>query len=315
MKRRNFLKTSAAGFAAASLFSSRGFSTVATAPVNPLRKRVFRIAHLTDIHVEPTSVAQNGMAKALHAVQNMKDKPDVIFNGGDSIMDALKADKERVKTQWKVWNNILHQDNSLEIVHCIGNHDVWGWSKSSGKKRDELYGKRWAMDEFNLVSRYYSFDRAGWHFIVLDSTHHRAGGYTARLDEEQFEWLQDDLQKTQATIPVCILSHIPIISFCPFFDGNNEKKGNWQVPGAWMHIDARRIKDVFYKHKNVKIALSGHIHLQDSVEYLGVKYFCNGAVSGAWWSGNNQEFPPAYAIIDLFDDGSSENEFFPYEWK
>ena len=71
-------------------------------------------------------------------------------------------------------------------------------------------------------------------------------------------------------------------------------------------------KNLFYQYKNVKLCLSGHIHLQDEVEYLGVKYLCNGAVSGNWWEGNYQEFPPAYAVVDLYEDGSVQSEYKPY---
>ena len=277
-------------------------------------RRVLRIAHLTDIHVQPELNAPQGMARALQHAQNLSDKPDLIFNGGDAIMDALGADQARTQTQWQVWQSVLKNECSLPVVHCIGNHDVWGWEAKENLSQEKLYGKKWALDEFGLASRYYSFDKAGWHFIVLDSTHPAPNGYTAKLDEEQFEWLQDDLQRTPATVPVCVLSHIPIICFCAFFDGDNEtdKGGNWQVPGAWMHLDARRIKNLFYQHQNIKLCLSGHIHLQDKVEYLGIKYLCNGAVSGNWWEGNYQEFPPAYVVVDLYDDGSSESEYLPY---
>jgi hypothetical protein len=64
----------------------------------------------------------------------------------------------------------------------------------------------------------------------------------------------------------------------------------------------------------VKAALSGHIHLIDEVDYLGVKYYCNGAVCGAWWEGNNQEFPPAFAVMNFYDDGSTEREIVYYDW-
>jgi 3',5'-cyclic AMP phosphodiesterase CpdA len=278
------------------------------------RKKVLRIAHLTDVHVQPEQGAPHGMARALQHAQNLADKPDVIFNGGDSIMDALGADKARTKTQWQVWQSVLRNECSLPIEHCIGNHDVWGWELKNKIAPDKLYGKQWALEEFALASRYRSFELAGWHFIVLDSTHPAPQGYIGKLDEPQFEWLEEDLQKTPHTTPVCVLSHIPIICFCCFFDGENEteKSGDWKVPGAWMHIDARRIKNLFHRHANVKLCLSGHIHLQDRVDYLGVKYLCNGAVSGNWWDGSYQEFPPAYVIVDLFDDGTSENEFVPY---
>lgn len=311
INRREFLtNTATAAFGTTALVS---LATVSCAPAAPQRRRVLRLAHLTDIHVQPELNAAAGMARALQHAQNLQDKPEIIFNGGDAIMDALGADKARTQTQWQLWQSVLQNECSLPIVHCIGNHDVWGWkAKNPAISSEQLYGKQWAMQEFGLSSRYYGFDRAGWHFIVLDSTHFLPGGYIAKLDDEQFEWLQDDLNRTPGTTPICVLSHIPIMCFCAFFDGENEASGDWKIPGAWMHIDARRIKDVFKQHSNIKLCLSGHIHLQDEVEYLGVKYLCNGAVSGNWWEGAYQEFPPAYVVVDLFDDGSSASEYIPY---
>lgn len=286
------------------------------------RKRVLRIAHLTDIHVQPEGVAPEGMARALRSAQGLADKPDIIFTGGDSIMDALGADKARTKAQWEVFQAVLKNECSLPVVHCIGNHDVWGWGlDDESVKSDRLYGKQWAVEEFGLERRYYSFEKAGWRFIVLDSTHRvdrtdpEEHCYTAKLDEEQFDWLKQELEETPKGTPICVLSHIPIICFCAFFDGENEKSGDWQVPGAWMHIDARRIKDIFSEHKNVRLCLSGHMHMQDKVEFLGVKYLCNGAVSGGWWKGSHYEFPPAYVVVDLYNDGSSKSEYIPYKWK
>jgi hypothetical protein len=48
------------------------------------------------------------------------------------------------------------------------------------------------------------------------------------------------------------------------------------------------------------------------MKYLGVKYLCNGAVSGSWWDGVYQEFPPAYVIVDLFDEGTSASQDIAY---
>lgn len=311
INRKSFLGT-AGVVAAGSLLPAQAHANI----IAPNRKRVLRIAHLTDVHVQPEGPAAKGMAAALHAVQNLQDKPDIIFNTGDCIMDSLGNPKEKVRDQWKVWNDVLKNENSLEVMHCIGNHDVWGWSMPHATiKADDHYGKKWAQESLNLKQRYYSFNKAGWHFIVLDSTHPIKGfGYTAKLDEEQFEWLKQDLASTPKETNTCILSHIPILGVSVFFDGENMKHGKWKIPGAWMHSDAKQLKDLFYQHKNVKLCLSGHIHLVDKAEYLGVKYLCNGAVSGAWWGGNNQEFPPAFGIIDLYDDGTSENEMVYYKY-
>lgn len=112
-----------------------------------------------------------------------------------------------------------------------------------------------------------------------------------------------------------VVSHIPILSASAYFDGDNEKDGDWKVPGAWMHIDARRIKDLFARHANVHLCLSGHIHLVDRVDDLGVTYLCNGAVSGAWWKGPNRECDAGYCVVDLYDDGSFEHAYVTYGWQ
>ena len=256
------------------------------------------------------------MQACLDHVEALKDKPNLILTGGDQIMDAFGANADRTKTQWDIHRKVLRDNTGIPMRHAVGNHDVWGWAKKEGDPAESegKRGKAWACEMLELPKPYYSFDQAGWHFVVLDSTFPNGNGYTAKLDDEQFEWLGDDLTASKDK-PTLILSHIPIIAFCPFFDGDNEKSGNWQVPGAWMHIDARKIKDLFKQHPQVKVAISGHIHLVDRVDYCGVTYFCNGAVSGGWWGGNYQECNPGYALVDLYDDGTFENQYVEFGWK
>ena len=91
-----------------------------------------------------------------------------------------------------------------------------------------------------------------------------------------------------------------------------EKENKWEMPGGWMHTDAKQISEVFNQHKNVKLAVSGHIHLTDRVDYNGVSYCCNGAVSGRWWFGKYQHTEAGYAIIDLYDNGSFTNTYVSY---
>lgn len=318
VNRREFMKITSA--AAAGLVIGGGgnlFASEENISQNQ-RKRTLRIAHMTDVHVQPEKNAESWMVKCLHHIQNLEDKPDIIFNGGDSIMDSLAQEEDRVRKLWDIWKRVLKNECSLPIVHCIGNHDVWGWVKDKSKTNgtEPLYGKKWVLEIFGMKECYQSFDKAGWHFIVLDSTHdYEDAAYTAKLDEKQFQWLKDELEKTDSKTPVCVLSHIPILCACAFFDGDNEKTGNWVVPHQWMHFDARRIKDLFYEHKNVKLCLSGHIHLLDRVDYNGITYLCNGAVSGNWWKGSYQETPPGYAVINLYDDGSFDHEYMTYGWK
>ena len=283
-------------------------------------KRALRIVHITDVHIQPELKAAQGLVNCLDQIYSLKDKPDLILNGGDMVMETLGVDKSRAKEQWDLWKSVIKDYRDIPIVHCIGNHDVWGWDKKNSKctGREIHYGKKWVMKACELTKRYWSFDKAGWHFIVLDSTHTRISGrhaYTAKLDEEQFDWLADDLKSTSSKKPILILSHIPILSGCAFLDGENEKSGDWRVPGAWVHIDARRIKNLFLKHPNIKLCISGHLHLFERLDYNNVTYICNGSVCGNWWKGDYQETQPGYGLIDLYKNGTFEYQYIPTGWK
>lgn len=311
MNRRLFLQQG--GVAALGLATGL---TAAAAP-NPQRQRKLRVAHLTDVHVSPDLGAPAGMAAALRHAQAQADRPDLILFGGDCIGDALGTPKPRVLEQWDVWDRVLAAELKTPARMCLGNHDILGWNRRDdvALRADPHYGKVLALERLKMPARYYSFDQAGWHFAVLDSMefwHGNNQGYLARLDDEQFAWLAADLAATPAATPVLVLSHIPILSVAAFLDGDLAGTGTWVVPGAWMHIDARRIKDLFARHANVKVCLSGHLHMVDDVNYVGVRYLCNGAVCGGWWKGRWQEFGPAYALLDLYDDGSVERTIVPY---
>lgn len=267
----------------------------------------------------PEHNAPGGLAKCLQHLSSHKRKPDIILNGGDSVMDAFGTPAARTRAQWKLFHQVVRDNTDIKMHSAIGNHDIWGWNNyTSGSTGNEpQFGKHWAMDELNLASPYYSFDKNGWHFIVLDSIQRGQGpsSYVARLDDKQFRWLAADLAKTPSTSPVLVLSHVPILSVSAFFRMHSEDGGTWRVPGDFMHIDARRIKDLFHKHGNVKVCLSGHEHLHGQVKYLGTNYLCNGAVCGAWWNGPLQETSPGYGLIDLFADGSFKNTYVPWGWK
>lgn len=312
LNRRQFIQ--GAGVVSAGAIVA-GVSPEVLAQPSSERAPDLRIAHLTDMHVMPDGAlgvnAETGFSKALEAAQSLARKPDLILQGGDAIMDALRTSKGDVAMQWAAFKRTLEKLRT-PIYHAIGNHDCW---TGPGSGSDPLKGKTWALQQLGLSKPYSSFDQGAWHFVVLDSTNLEtkdSHGYTARLDEAQFKWLEADLKAVPKSKPVLVLSHIPILAACAYFDGDNEKSGDWLVPGAWMHSDARRIKDLFLKHPNVKLCLSGHIHLRDSLEYNGVTYACNGAVCGNWWRGNYQETKPGYAIVDLWNDGTHKIEYVTY---
>jgi Icc protein len=274
-----------------------------------------RFAVLTDIHVKQGIGAEAGMARALHHAQSLKPKVDFIINGGDSIMDSLETDKQTTKMQWDLFQSLLKQENSLPVYHCIGNHDVWGWFvKNDSLGADKLYGKQWAVEVQQLPDRYYSFTKGKWHFMVLDSTQlNPEGGYIAYIDPQQLDWVKQELEKNKDKF-ICMVSHIPLLSICAgLFFNKTETNGDLKILRNLMHTDFIELKKLFLQYPNIKACLSGHIHLQDEVNYLGIKYYCNGAVSGNWWKGAFHDFAPAYAVFELYDDGTSLRKMVEYD--
>lgn len=276
------------------------------------KKSKFSVAFISDIHIKPSAEAEAGMKKALRNINQLKKQPDFIINGGDCVMDALAADREKTKTQWDLFNSIMKAENKLPVKYALGNHDIWAWQLKDAVKTDPLYGKGWWLQQTGYAKTYYSYTHNDWHFIVLDSVQENNGGYIALLDDPQFVWLENELNNHKEKF-ICIVSHIPIMSFCSaMFFKDMLPNGDWKLSRALLHTDARKIKDLFKKHPNIKTCLSGHIHLQDELTYLGIKYYCNGAVSGNWWGGAFQDFAPAYALFDFHSDGTVERKIVEY---
>jgi 3',5'-cyclic-AMP phosphodiesterase len=327
ISRRQLLRNFGAGALAlgagviAPTIKDREGNTLSTASAETLghskkRNRSIRIAHLTDMHVEPELHAGEGFAKALRHCQSHKDKPELILFGGDHVMDSYEADDARTALQWKLFHSVCDSECSIPHESCIGNHDIWGWIKDKAKTtgNEPNFGKQRAIDELKLSGRYRSFDKGGWHFVILDSVSPDGSGYHGVLDEEQFAWLEQDL-KAHTDSPIFVMSHIPLFSVTAFID-NQVSKGVYTIYDGSVHKDSNRFRMLVKAHPNVKVAVSGHTHLIDRVDYNGVSYFCNGAVSGSWWRGPNGDgdCPEGYAIMDLYDDGSFEHEYVAYGW-
>lgn len=300
MNRRSWVKqTSLAAGAAAMIPGLQAFG-----PENKTRsKLVLKIAHITDVHIRPEENVPDRFSICLNEIK--KHDVDFFLNGGDSIHDASYDDvkRERVAEQWDAWDECINQIGSCEMYSCLGNHDIW-WAAPS--REDEMYGKEYAVKRLSIPGRYYSFSKNGWHFIILDSNNQ--DNYS--LDQEQFNWLEKELEGLPADTPSLLMSHCPMLGVTGHF-----------YPGD-QHADFKRLKDLFYRHKDkVRVCLSGHMHLLDHAVYNGVQYFCNGAMSGYWWGkgdgqsampGYYHETPPGYAILELYANGTVENNYHPH---
>ena len=310
-----------------------GLAGVIAAPLVPAgespagRRGGFRIAHLTDIHVQPERESAKGLAQCLAHVQSLPDRGggppvDMIVTGGDTIMDCMEAGRDRAQVQWDLWRKVKTDHCSLEVKSVVGNHDVWGWTKAkSGVTGAEpLYGKQWACEQFGRQLPYDSFDRGGWHIVLLDSVFPHEQSYVGKLDDAQWDWLERDLAAVPTATPVLVVSHIPILSVHPLAaaaaNGGAGSDGTpaFSLSGGLVHVDHDRFQRLFARHRNVKACLSGHLHIIEQIDYGGVRYLCNGAVSAGWWKGPHGGTDFGYAVIDLFDDGTLACDYRTYGW-
>lgn len=310
LSRRGMLAALGAG-AALAAFPFAGVTRAAT----PGRRRSLRVAHLTDIHVQPERGAGEGLAACLAHVQSLSEKPDLILTGGDLVMDSFDAGEARTALQWALLTGGFKSGCSIPVEHCLGNHDIWGWNKKKSKTSGEeaLWGKKWALDALGLEKPYRSFERGVWKFIVLDSVFPRGDGYIGRLDDEQFAWLEGELANLRPDQHALVLSHIPILNACCF--SHDSQSGETKVPAGSMMTDVHRIRQAFKKSGRVRAAISGHIHVDEDLALDGVRWLCNGAVSGAWWKGKEDRCDEGYAVLDLFEDGTVERKYVTYGWK
>lgn len=339
MTRRGVLRTAmgtALGTAVGGLAGSVAVPAAANAAIAN-RTRVLRFVHVTDTHITPRRKSAEAVTQMFAHINSLPDAPAFILHTGDIIMDAFAATREKTAEQWTLWKQATAA-NKIPIEYALGNHDIWGWdNKAAGATGNESdYGKQLACNELGLASSYRTFDRAGLRFVVLDSVSpYRSGGYIAKIDEAQFDWLKQTLASTPADTPVIIASHVPIVSVAAYNWSNTDKpttqpttqpqnvgrlfvrdRGDVVIQGNLVHSDWRRLKSLFAQHKNVRAALSGHLHLIDRCESNGVSYLCNGAASAGWWGGiHMDECDFGYTVVDVFADSGVEQEYVKYGWK
>jgi len=266
-------------------------------------KKVMTVAHITDVHIRPDYDAPNRFKNSLKQIIK-NHKPDFFLNGGDSIYDASynSVVRDRVHELWNIWDECWNSlEKKYEIYSCIGNHDPW-WKAPN--QEDEMYGKPYVAKRLQMPHRYFRAQKGNWHFIILDGNNKGI-----MLDEEQLQWLEKELELIPANQYVTLMSHYPVLS------------ATIQLQGGG-HSDFRKLKDLFYKHKNkVRVFLSGHNHLLDETIYNKVTYCSTGAVSGHWWEEGNAESagpgwfkqtPPGYTILKLHADGQVEHSYYPH---
>lgn len=284
--------------------------------VEPPKSGGVRFVHLTDSHVQPERRAGEGWIACLKSLQKLSPSPQFILTGGDHVFDTCNQTPQRSRLVWDLYSKIWKDETNLPGHAVLGNHDIAGWGADRKYPASEPgYGKALAIESLKMPARYYSFTAGGWKFIMLDSFTATDPGFVSLLDEEQLAWLKAELKAADPAVPIAIVSHVPILSIGIFFFEPKMGEKTTNLSNALIHRDAADLFKVMEKHDNVKLILSGHLHLIDRCEYKGKTFICDGAVSGAWWKGKHQGFSEGYGVFDIYPDGTFDHQYVDFGWK
>jgi 3',5'-cyclic AMP phosphodiesterase CpdA len=165
-------------------------------------------------------------------------KPDLVVNLGDDIEDeSPEADRARYGDAVGVLGG-----SRAELVHVAGNHDLIHLGK------DDLLAA-WGRPAGGEL--YTSFDRGGWHFVVLHTRERKDRDVS--LGEAQLAWVAEDL--AQHPGPTVVLMHHSA--------ADQDLRGNRWFEGS-PHIclvrERRKLRALLEGHGEVRVVLNGHLH-------------------------------------------------------
>ncbi len=267
----------------------------------------FSFAFLTDIHLQPESSAVEGFQKAIDTLNILS--PDFVITGGDLVMDVLNQTYGRADSLYNLYQKVS-EGFDMPVYNTVGNHEVYGWHRDEhGIEDHPEFGKQ--MFESRLGERYYSFDHKGWHFIILDAVaRHPSGYYIGKIDEEQVEWLKDDLQKLDKDTPIGMSVHIPFIT-----STTQLAQGSMAASGESSVItNSQEVLQLFFDY-NLKLVLQGHLHFLEDI-YVGnqVHFITAGAVSGRWWGNKPDSTPEEGFLLVRVTGDELDWEYVDYGW-
>lgn len=243
-------------------------------------KAVVRIAIMTDLHYADKDAAgtryyRETLSKLDEAAEFFQaNRPDVLVELGDLIDAADDVEKEQ---RYLATINRPFSSIAADRHYVLGNHCVDTLTKDeflAGVQRDRSY---------------YSFDRCGIHFIVLDSCFRSDGvAYGRRnfqwtdpnIPPEELEWLHGDLQNNRN--PVVVFAHQRL----DVTDNHGVK-------------NAAEVRAILEKSGNVTAVFQGHSHKND-LRSIGGIFYCTlvAMIEGSGKENNG------YSMMEVSHNGS-----------
>ena len=179
---------------------------------------------LTDIHIQPELNAPAGTAKAVRAILALRPRPDFVITGGDHVMDAQSATRERADLQFRLLREAL-APLEMPVHYTLGNHDVYGWGRGAAAEGELEYGKRMFEERVAHGPCRRSFEAGAWRFVILDSIGRvPPTGYRGRDRRCADAVDQGELVRAGTNQPVAMVTHVPLLSLYAKYTNGREPR-------------------------------------------------------------------------------------------
>ena len=239
-----------------------------------------RFAMITDLHYADKDTAgtrhyRETIAKLAQAAKQFQaEKPDFLVALGD-LIDAA----EEVQTELGYLKRISQELDKIKLPkhYVLGNHCV-----DTLTKKEFLAG-------VGQAKSYYSFDKGGIHFVVLDACFRSDGVPYQRknfewtdpnIEKREVEWLKQDLASTDKKTVVFVHQRL-------------------DVEGAYGIKNADGVRKVLEDSGKVLAVFQGHSH-ENEHQLIGDIHYCTlvAMVEGSFEASNG------FSIASVFADGT-----------
>ena len=220
-------------------------------------KSALRIGLLSDIHYADLPSKgkrhyRDALGKMRRAVRRFnEERVDLLVQLGDLVDEAPTTAGEL--------DNVVRAEAELaqfrgDRHYVLGNHCIWTLTK------EEFLGATGSKDRER--SAHYSFDRGGYHFIVLDGCYRADGEHYGRRNNQWFDseippaqrdWLEADLAKTE--LPSIVFVHQRL-----------------DTADKYAVRSATEVRRILEQAGRVRAVFQGHNHVNDCRVMGGIAY-------------------------------------------
>ena len=266
-----------------------GAAVTATLPAAPGTAPALRVGMVTDLHYADrvpagTRFYRESIAKFQEGVAKFNElKADFAIELGDLIdkADTVELESGYLKTMEETFSKFRGDRHYVLGNHCLATLNREQFREHSASK-----------------ATYYSFDKGGFHFVVLDAcyradgTAYAAGNYTwtdTEILPAQREWLAADLKATKLKTVGFIHQRLDM--------------GN-----PYGVKSAPAVREILEQSGKILDVFQGHSHKNDYKEINGVHYVTLCAMVEGSGEDNN-----AYSLLSFYGDNTLKLEGFRHQ--